>query len=364
MAVPCALNLTLDLIVASLLTVPGPRPPAPDLSGTWEVVLQIEGFSVDYLLELAQTGDTVQGTLVSPRSKNRYPAREGTWKDSTLRIVIPKSVSGRGEVAFQVMARPAGASFDRLEGTIHGQGLEPGKFTATRKGPAPSSDRRAQGREASRRPSLVGTWQSVAQVSGEREVEARLDFVEKDGKLRGTATGERGMVELESIAMVDDGQNRTVNFRLHLRGDSGDKEYVVRAAFEGPDRLRGRWSAADGSVSGDWSARREVPPAALRERYHIVAGLPEGKTVELDFRPRFEGEKVGGFLVTAQGKKVEIRSGSYRGGRLELELRVSEEDKLREVRVSAVVDRRGGFQGTWASGDQRGELTGLPAEEL
>jgi hypothetical protein len=349
------LPLFLLTVLAALRSAPAA---GPDLTGGWEVVIDLQGQKVDYRLDLSQKGEAVTGELLSPRSGNRYPVREGSLRDSTLRLLIPREIAGR-KVVLTVAAKVVGEKWERLEGTYQAEGLGSGKLSGVRKrSPAAAA--------TPGKPSPVGKWKGSASVPGEREIQSLLEIVEREGKLSGTAAGERGSLDFKSVSLGADGA-LVLTFNL-LRGD-GEREYVIRAAFEGPDLLRGRWSAADGSSGGAWSARREPPappPAgpALRPRYRLLAQLPGGKTAELDLRPRIEGEKLAGTLTTSRGKRAQILSGSYRGGRIELEADLVDEGEARRVKITGVSGERGFFQGTWATEDSTGTWSGRPVEEL
>jgi hypothetical protein len=373
---PVPLFLAASLLII-LATARGAAAP-PDISGEWDLVIELAGQAREYKLDLKQTGEVVRGELVSPRSKNHYPLKEGTFKDSLLKIDIPRNFEGQ-EVILKVQAKLAGERAEKLDGTYEVEGLGSGKFTATRKSPpaqppAPKAPPSSTAPPPSRAPaekkvSLLGKWRTVAKLREDRDISSLLEVTEREGKLNAVSSSDRGSLEMKSVTLGGDG---AVAFGFVLPTNSGDQEFVIKASFAGPDRLKGSWSRADGSISGDWSAEREAPPppaaaaaaGPLKARYQVQATLPEGRTVQFDLRPKVEGEKVGGVLVTDSGKTIEIRSGSFKDGRLAFEVEMAREGDVRKVKISAVLGERGVLKGTWAGDDSSGEWSGRPVEDL
>src|SRR6185369_2809365 len=68
---------------------------APDPVGEWEVVVELGGQPREYVLELKKKGEGFDGALVSPRTKNRYPVENITFKDQVLKMDIPREFAGQ-----------------------------------------------------------------------------------------------------------------------------------------------------------------------------------------------------------------------------------------------------------------------------
>src|SRR5437867_4795064 len=140
------------LCLAALPGAPAALAAAPDVTGEWSLTVDIAGQPVEYRLELKQAGEAIEGALVSPRSKNRYPLRHASLRDSTLRADLPRNLGGR-DIVLKIVAKLAGDGGERLEGTVEAEGIGPGRFVASRKGAPPP---------ARKRPVLPGQWKSVA----------------------------------------------------------------------------------------------------------------------------------------------------------------------------------------------------------
>ncbi len=325
---------------------PAPGAAAEGVAGEWTIQLEVAGQTMEYSLELSQSGEKVRGDLVSPRSKKRYPIDEGSFKDSTLRFKVP-------EKGAEVVARLVG---EKLEGTVDAGGLS-GKFSGLSKGPA----REAPGKKGA----LAGKWRTTARLPNDREMSGSLEVVEREGKLSGTLAGERGSLDLKSIAVTEAGK---VLMALVLPTNSGDREVSLEASFDGPDRLKGRWSLADGSATGEWSARRESPPrpaakASLLPRYRVEAKVPGGDTFTFDLRPRAEGGKLAATITLEGGSKVEVQ-GSCQDGKVEFEWDVPYQGQTRRVKVDGEVGEKGVLQGSWRSDEGSGEWIGRPVVEV
>jgi hypothetical protein len=332
------------LMIAALAARPGAA--AEGVSGEWAIQLEVEGQSVEYSLELTQTGDTVRGELVSPRTKNHYPIEGGSFKDSTLKFKVPQKNNA------EVTARLSG---DKLEGTL-AIGDVSGKFIGRSKGAAP--------RDAGKKPSLPGKWRTTAKLPDGQELAGALEVAEKGGKMSGTVSSDRGSLDLKTVTLADGGK-ATLGFILPT--GNGDLEVTIDATFDGADRLKGRWSLADGNTSGEWTAQREAPPKApakiaLADRYRIETKI-DGNAFVVDFRPRVSEEKLSGSITHPDGKKVEIQ-GSYREGRIEAELEVPYQGQTKRVRITLTVGEKGVLTGSWKTDDGSGDLIGRPVEEI
>ena len=341
--------LSLSLAVLSPI-----RGEAQDPAGEWEVVVDLGGQPREYLLELKKKGDGFEGALVSPRTKNRYPAQSVTLKDQVLRMEIPREFAGQ-QVILKVEAKFAGEKGNKLDGSFNAGGLGEGKFSATRKSPPAKAE--------AKRPALAGRWSATAKLPDDREMGSRLEIREASGKLSGAASSERGSLELKSLNYASDG---AISFSITLPAEAGGREYVIQASFEGTDRLKGKWSAADGNGSGDWIARRELPPGAmpLKDRYRLSVNLSPGKTGYVDLRLIPDVDGIGGHLVTEKGRRGHIRKGSFKEGKLELEADVRDGDEVRKLKISGSLTDKGRLKGTWSSEDASGEFVGQPAEDL
>ena len=211
---------------------------------------------------------------------------------------------------------------------------------------------------------LPGTWSAVAVLPNGRELASKLVVEAREGKLSGKFSSERGDMDIDSVKR--DGDKVVLGFKLPINGES--REFKIEASFDGAERLKGRWLAADDSASGDWSAKKEPAKekgkaAKLAARYLLEAKVSDGNTVRSVLEPRVEGAKVTGSYTPRGGDKADIR-GSFEAGHLEFEMEVPYQGEQRKVKVSGDLDEGGTLKGTFSTEGGTGDWTGKPVADL
>ena len=316
---------------------------AGDVAGTWDGVFEMAGQRREYSFELTRDGEAVQGFMVSPRSKNRYPVEEGSIRDSTLRITVKHS---QGQVKIE-----AKLDGDLLEGTCEAAGTGSAKFTARRAAGAPKAEGKAG--------ALRGTWKVTAKAD-EREMQSDMEIVEKDGKLSGTMRSERGSTDLREPKL----QDGKFTARIVLQRSSGEFQIDLEAVFDGPDRLKGTWKTGGDEATGPWEARRAAVPVKLQARYLVEAIQSDGQVFRVFLEPRIDGERLGGAMFLENGEKVELRSGTARDGRFECEVTFPFKGEEMTVKIAGSLQEKGLLEGTWQADGGSGSWTGKPVAEL
>ncbi len=339
---------------------------AASIAGVWTAQFELGDQSTDYDLDLKQEGEKVTGDMVSPRSQNHYPVSKGGFKDSTLTLDIPRNFGGQ-DVVLHIVAKLE--KDGRLVGTVGIEGLGEGKFEAKLKSPA----KPAAPPPAKR--GLKGRWKTVTQI-GDRELAGNLEVTEREGKLHGVSTSERGSLELKSVALGDEGK---VVMTLEING----REFKILAAFDGADRLKGNWEASDDhTVSGSWNAEREAaapaaataaaaakaavePAGPLAGRLGCTTTLPEGRRIGFQLFLKASGEKLTGHMIAHEGRRFDIQPGTFKEGNLAFEVDVTGSDgQSRHLKFTGTVGAKGNVKGSWSGGDVSGDWTGSPAVEL
>ncbi len=344
------------------------RASAASIAGVWTAQFELGDQSTEYDLDLTQEGEKVAGAMVSPRSQNRYAIAKGGFKDSTLTLDIPRNFGGQ-EVTLHVVAKLE--KDGRLIGTVGIEGLGEGKFEAKLKTPAappvPPPAPPAVSPAAKR--GLKGRWKTVTQI-GDRDLAGNLEVTEREGKLHGVSSSERGSLELKSVSVSDDGK---AAMTLEING----REFKILAAFDGADRLKGRWVASDDeNLSGAWNAEREPPAPATAKAAEEAAGplagrlgctttLPEGRQINFQLLLTAAGEKLTGHMIAHEGRRFDIQPGSFKEGKLAFEVDVIGADgQSRHLKFTGTVGAKGQVKGSWNGGDISGDWTGSPAVEI
>ena len=346
-------------LVAAAFSPLGLAADPPNLSGNWEVSLEIAGQTRAYVLEIKQQGEKIEAVLVSPRTQNRYPARDAGIKDNALTMEIVRPIGGN-DVVMKVKVKLDPAKKDVLEGTLDAEGVAGGKFVAQRKAARASAPNKSSS-------PLAGKWRSVTVLPDGQEREGDVEITEKDGKHAGKTTSRNNTIEFKSVVL--DGKKVEVHLVIPISGN--DTEFVVRAELDG-DMLKGKWSTIDDALSGEWRAKKvvevpapnEAPPAKLASRYRASAVRPDGSKHSGDLIFNGRGADLSGNITMEGGKKAELRAVSLRGNQIEFGFAFEEDGSARRVRVTATVTESGSIKGTWRSGDMTGEWSGSPVEDL
>jgi len=350
----------------------GPVASAGDLSGVWRFVVVSGQDSREYRLELKQAGDSVRGFMISPRSRNRYPA-EGALQGSSLQLNIV-----HGEETLKADLKVEG---EKIAGTFESNRRK-GRIEGSRGGaPAitPAEAETPRAAAAAQRDPLVGKWNSVATYptsdGGEGTLKAVLEVSREGGKLAGKMTGESGSLNLKSIET--DGRN--LHISLIYPTDDGDREIRIEGAFVAQNELKGRWKTTGGEFSGSWIARRaavaddrparEGPPRpdrrlALGDQYLVKAFLPDGDVFVASFVVQADGEKLGGYLILPDGGRVKISSGSLKGEGLEAELNLPYQGQVQRLQIRGELGDGGILEGVWKTDQESGRWIGRPLVEL
>jgi hypothetical protein len=171
-------------------------------------------------------------------------------------------------------------------------------------------------------------------------------------------------VEMKSVESKEGKVAFTVSFTI----EGQNQDFAVQAAFDGSDALKGTWKTADGNLSGDFKAKREVetgkPAGGLAARYVIAANLPDGQTLRVNFEPKVEAGKLGGAIILRGGQKVQVSAGSFRDGSMEAEAEIPYQGQTVRVRLTGTVGDRGVIKGSWSSDQGSGDWTGRPVEDI
>jgi len=355
-------------LVAAAFSPPGLAADPPNLTGNWEVSLEIAGQTRAYLLEIKQQGEKIEAVLVSPRTQNRYPARNTAIKDNALTMEIIRPIAGN-DVVMKVKATLDPAKKDVLEGTLDAEGVAGGKFVAHRKAGEASAPTKSSS-------PIAGKWKSVTVLPDGQERESEVAITEKDGKHTGKTTGRNNTIEFKSVTL--DGKKVEVHLVIPIGGT--DTEFVIRAELDG-DTLKGKWSTLDDTLSGEWRAKKvvespasapapargsapEAPPVKLASRYRASAVRPDGSKHDGELVFNGRGADLSGTMTMEGGKKTELRAVSLRGNQIEFAFPLEGDGGARRVRVTGTVTESGSIKGTWRSGDATGEWSASPVDDL
>jgi hypothetical protein len=319
-----------------------------DLNGAWKLVVEVGGQSREYALELKQEGEKVSGVLVSPRS-GRYPFHGGAFRAGELEITVPRPRENATQ-RFKVTARLRADG--TLAGTLAIDGRAAGEVKLARRGPSP-----------------LGKWLAVAKSpDGGQEYPSTVEIAAGAGhELKGRNDGQLGVHELRAVKLEGD----RLSFELVLPIDGNDVPFIIRARFEGEDRLVGRWQIRErDELAGEWTARRApaeraAPPRAaepkespspepgaspLAGRWYARSRTPEGEQVEFQLELEVSGAHVSGKAHTPQGT-LQLRDGKVQGRQaIELKITVELDGERREVRLKGELKGKERLQGTWRIG--------------
>ncbi len=341
-------------VVLVSLSVPLSAVEAPEtLDGRWIVLVETEnGERRESSIEFTRSGDAVRAVYRS---------------SSDERIVIENARYAEGKLTFSVTR-----TIDGNEREISFRGEATGKDRIA--GIASIGDRKVATvvMERQARPvakgNPVGKWNVRALApDGGRTYESVLEVSVKGDRLAGTVTGERGRLDIKSIARK--GEGLLIKFDLPLEDQTVPIEIAIR--FDGADRLVGRWSVPDSEFSGEWTAARVAAPAAKKEpakpavKPAAVAGQWRSSTVLDDGRElrftielrRGDDGRLAGRIVMEE-YTIDLKDVRLEGDKLSYVIEREQDGETSRIEVAGTIAGKK-IAGRWRSQDgSQGEWSG------
>jgi hypothetical protein len=205
------------------------------VAGKWTVQADSPQGPVQLLLDLKADGAQLSGTVTAFESV--IPISEVKFEDPQLTLKI-SVMQGEFKLSGVLKDGKLSGSWEQIGGDMKGA------WTADRS-EAPASAAPA----AKPTVGIDGIWNSLA-VTPEGDLSFDVELKSAGAAVEGKITAGGASQPISKGSFADS----KLSFELEYAGGM----YRIDATLAG-DKLTGKWSAVDGSMSGDWSAARSKP---------------------------------------------------------------------------------------------------------
>ncbi len=216
---------------------PATVPAAAGLSGTWTSTAATPNGDLVAALELKQEGDKITGSFGS--DMGTIPIQAASFKDNRLQFDV--------ELGGAVYRVEGVLKENKIEGKWYpAAGGEGGAWNATRK-LASTASASASSSAPTAAAGIEGAWDAVA-VSPDGSLNFLLEIKKSSEGLTGRIVTPDGNLSVRKLGF----DSSKLSFEVDYMGGT----YRLEGTLSG-DKLAGKWSAVNGTDTGDWSAVRK-----------------------------------------------------------------------------------------------------------